>query len=118
MGFPAFSSLQALAFEGRVLTSSLRRSLLTGLRPLRSLFVEAKAMIAWDRMFYLWIDIWTSLACEASYGGVFKTLDSYPMEPIGLNGKNHESKNPRSASDHTSRCSIASTNSTSVRRKP
>jgi len=49
---------------------------------------------------------------------VFKTLDSYPMEPIGLDGKKHESKNPRSASNRIGRCSIASGDIACVRRKP
>src|SRR5947209_14483668 len=94
------------------------RSLLASLRLFRLFFVEAKGMIARDRMFYPGTDVWTISLVTVPVVGVFKTLDSYPMEPIGLDGKKHESKNPRSASDHISRCSIASTNSTSVRRKP
>lgn len=55
---------------------------------------------------------------KVTYGMTFKTLDSYPLGPIASAGKRHESENPCSASDHISRCSIASSDSSSVRCKP
>src|SRR3989442_7838347 len=69
-------------------------------------------------MFYLWSPAWTAFLVKLSKVGAFKTLDSYAMRPPCLSRKKHEVENVRSASDHIGRCSIASNDSASLKRKP